>query len=987
MSHYDNHIDDFGPQLPESYEPGNYSGRRQTSQQRAYPAEDAGIPLAEQNLTKPRIRRGGTTAGRTEKRQTEPRPARSAKAKPSPKSEPKQKTTEYDTDLTTSGFVRFFTDHRTHKFFGLLLVAVALFLAVVTVSHLRSGAADQSMVINATVGEMAASGSTSNLGGPVGAKISHTIVTQWFGLGVIPFIAYFAVIGLSLLGVRKCRFWSATFQALLIGITTSVVLGLVSTNWPTTFAWGGMHGQYVNEYLRLYTGDLGAVGVSVLLIGAVFCVYLNYVSAFVKSRRAVYNARKERRRIAKLELERQRAEAEAELARAHSDMAEDISDEIIAIDPADKRETEFDIDSEDECISLDDIEDADSLESITPDYNLSAETDECTNTSQDLGFAVDDIDSSDEANITEQPAESIPSQPKDLPVADENPTCDIMDNDTEDENTDLYNPTPEDPVMETHLPEETLYQPDDDEYADDQNPEDAELDIEANEIEEATETEQPLYDPTAELSRYVKPPVDLLIESKDTGLNVDIEELEENKQRIIRTLLEYGIPIADIKATVGPTITLFEIVPAEGVRIASIRRLEDDIARSLAAEGIRIVAPIPGRGTVGIEVPNHVKHTVSMRSVLTSKAYQDSKMGLPMALGTTISNEVFIVDLKKMPHLLVAGATGQGKSVGLNAIIASLIYKRHPAELKFVLVDPKMVEFSLYSKLERHFLAKIEGEEDAIVTDPEKVKATLNSLCLEMDNRYRLLKDAYVRSLEEYNDKFINHRLNPEKGHRYMPYIVVVVDELADLIMMAGKEVEMPIARIAQKARAVGIHLIIATQRPSTNVITGMIKANFPARMAFRVAQMVDSKTILDRPGANSLIGKGDMLFSINSIVDRVQCAFISTEEVTSICDWISEQPGYDSAYYLPEYEPDTPDTTGVSGDRDSLFEECATFVVTSGTSSTSSLQRKFGIGYNRAGKIMDQLEASHIVGPANGGKPRAILVDAIGLERILECN
>ncbi|MCF0219775.1 MAG: DNA translocase FtsK [Muribaculaceae bacterium] len=532
------------------------------------------------------------------------------------------------------------------------------------------------------------------------------------------------------------------------------------------------------------------------------------------------------------------------------------------------------------------------------------------------------------------------------------------------------------------------------------NPEDEDdvaMVIETPEIEQAegeistdpeADVQSDMYDPRADLSRYQFPTLDLLKDYGDTQGNVNKEEQEENKERITKTLNDFGIPISSIKATIGPTVTLYEIVPAEGIRIAKVKRLEDDIALSLAALGIRIIAPIPGKGTIGIEVPNKDPQTVAMRSVLGSKVFAECQMALPMALGCTISNEVFIADLAKMPHLLVAGATGMGKSVGLNAIIASLLYKKHPAELKFVLVDPKQVEFSLYSKLERHYLAKLPDEEDAIVTKPEKVLATLNSLCVEMDNRYELLKYAGCRTLKEYNEKFVRRVLNPEKGHRFLQYIVVIVDEFADLIMTAGKEVEKPIARIAQKARAVGIHMILATQRPSTNVITGVIKANFPGRIAFRVFQMVDSRTILDRPGANQLIGRGDMLFSNNGNIERVQCAFIDTPEVDAICDFIDGQIGYDSAYLLPEFVPES-DGDSAAGhniaDRDPLFDESARFVVQSNTASTSSLQRRYSIGYNRAGKIMDQMEAAGIVGPAMGGKPRQVLMDSLSLERLLE--
>lgn len=499
------------------------------------------------------------------------------------------------------------------------------------------------------------------------------------------------------------------------------------------------------------------------------------------------------------------------------------------------------------------------------------------------------------------------------------------------------------------------------------------------------------YDPTKELANFKFPTLDLLRDIPMKAINVDINEQEENKKRIKETLLNYGIPIKHIDVCVGPTITLFEIIPADGVRISKIKSLEDDIALSLAALGIRIIAPIPGRGTIGIEVPNREPQTVSMRSVLGSKKFQNFGGELPMALGCTITNDVFIADLAKMPHLLVAGATGQGKSVGLNAIITSLLYKKHPAELKFVLIDPKQVEFSLYGELENHYLAKLPDEDRCIITDSEKVVPTLNSLVTEMENRYELLREARVRNIKEYNAKFINRDLNPEKGHHFMPYIVVIIDEFCDLIMEAGKDVERPIVRIAQKARAIGIHMIIATQRPSTNVITGLIKANFPGRIAFKVTAMVDSRTILDCSGAQQLIGKGDMLFSANGTMTRIQCAFIDTPEVEKVCVHVSDQIGYGMAYELPPYVPEDCSTDGgMSGttiggqDRDPLFEEAAIFIVAGDTASTSSLQRKFGIGYNRAGRMMDQMEAAGIVGPSQGGKPRRVLVDSIQLSNII---
>lgn len=496
------------------------------------------------------------------------------------------------------------------------------------------------------------------------------------------------------------------------------------------------------------------------------------------------------------------------------------------------------------------------------------------------------------------------------------------------------------------------------------------------------------YDPRLDLSNYRFPGLDLLKKYETGNREVDMEEQNANKNRIIQTLDNYGIKIKSIKATVGPTITLYEIIPEDGVRISKIRNLEDDIAMSLSALGIRIIAPMPGKGTIGIEVPNKEPQIVSMQSIIASKKFQESTFDLPIAIGKTITNEIFMVDLCKMPHLLVAGATGQGKSVGLNAIITSILYKKHPAEVKFVLVDPKMVEFNIYSAIEKHFLAKLPDSDKAIITDFTKVIHTLNSLTKEMDDRYDLLMKAGTRNIKEYNEKFINRRLNPVKGHKYMPYIVVVIDEFGDLIMTAGKEIELPIARIAQKARAVGIHMVIATQRPTTNIITGTIKANFPARVAFRVTSMIDSRTILDGPGANQLIGRGDLLFSQGSDISRVQCAFVDTPEVQNISEFICKQQGYSTAFLLPEYigeeNADKPGSVDLS-DRDSLFDEAARLIIIHQQGSTSLIQRKFSIGYNRAGRIMDQLEAAGIVGPFEGSKARQVIVqDEYQLEQIL---
>jgi S-DNA-T family DNA segregation ATPase FtsK/SpoIIIE len=498
------------------------------------------------------------------------------------------------------------------------------------------------------------------------------------------------------------------------------------------------------------------------------------------------------------------------------------------------------------------------------------------------------------------------------------------------------------------------------------------------------------YDPELDLSSYQLPPIDLLdTHGQTSGISINKEELEENKNKIVETLSNYKIAIDKIKATVGPTVTLYEVIPAPGVRISKIKNLEDDIALSLSALGIRIIAPIPGKGTIGIEVPNSNPQIVSMKALIQSDKFQNSKFELPVALGKTISNETLVADLTKMPHLLMAGATGQGKSVGLNAILVSLLYKKHPSQVKFVLIDPKKVELTLFNKIERHFLAKLPGEEEAIITDTGKVVATLNSLCIEMDNRYDLLKDAQVRNIKEYNAKFIQRRLNPEKGHQYLPYIVLVIDEFADLIMTAGKEVETPIARIAQLARAIGIHLIVATQRPSVNVITGVIKANFPGRIAFRVTSKIDSRTILDAGGADQLIGRGDMIYSTGSEIIRLQCGFVDTPEVEKICNFIGEQRAYPNALLLPEYIDEKAASTkgGFDDeDRDEKFEEAARIIVIHQQGSASLLQRKLKLGYNRAGRIVDQLEAAGIIGPFEGSKARKVFVaDEISLERLLD--
>ncbi|MBV6644690.1 MAG: DNA translocase FtsK 4TM domain-containing protein [Cyclobacteriaceae bacterium] len=547
--------------------------------------------------------------------------------------------------------------------------------------------------------------------------------------------------------------------------------------------------------------------------------------------------------------------------------------------------------------------------------------------------------------------------------------------------------TKPEPSFSFELPDELQGVTNDETQLEQEEEEELEMEVASPSFEEKSATKSENYDPTLDLPHYKYPSPSLLIDYPPKDVMVSKEELEQNKDKIVETLVNFKIGISSIKATIGPTVTLYEIVPEAGVKISKIKNLEDDIALSLAALGIRIIAPIPGRGTIGIEVPNKNREMVDIKSVITTEKFMKSDMELPVVLGKTISNEVYVTDLAKMPHLLMAGATGQGKSVGLNVVLTSLIYKKHPSQLKFVLVDPKKVELTLFNKLERHFLAMLPDSEEAIITDTTKVVHTLNSLCIEMDNRYNLLKDAGCRNLKEYNKKFTNRRLNPQKGHTYLPYIVLVIDELADLMMTAGKEIETPIARLAQLARAIGIHLIVATQRPSVNVITGIIKANFPARLSFRVTSKVDSRTILDAGGAEQLIGMGDMLLSLGSDITRLQCAFVDTPEVDDLCEFVGDQRGYDSAYMLPEFVGEEESGIGEVDltERDALFEDAARLIVVHQQGSTSLIQRKMKLGYNRAGRLIDQLEAAGIVGPFEGSKAREVLIkDEYSLEQLL---
>lgn len=839
---------------------------------------------------------------------------------------PKTKETEKNWLENTKENV---TSFRSRLAIGITLAIISLTMLIVLISFLKSGGVDQSIAANGTIEQIAsAPEGVANAGGAFGAKLSHILFVDGLGIGSFILAFYLAYVALALFGVVKIKFWQFTFKCLFTAVALSIIIGLLTYNTESIVHWGGNHGHYVNQWLYHVSDVIGAYAVSIFLLGMLVVMYLHQIHSFYANASGTITKRRE--------------------------------------------------------AMMDVIKSTKSNRGKIEEFPANDEVEE---TDEQKGSALHPLEQEPvAASASQQPAYgfSIDDEPKDEPVkvmgSVKKPLAPLSIDDEPAEQDDVVdNPfVIDEPVAKEsnevgfNIVARSTEEKEKDEA------DDAFSDITANDFKP--------YDIRDELSRYKFPTPELLKERpvKD-GINID--EQNENKELIVRTLKSYDIEITRIEATIGPTVTRYEIVPSEGERIARIRRLEDDIARSLSALGIRIIAPIPGKDTIGIEVPNRDPQMVSMRSVVNSKKFRDTNMALPMALGVTITNDIFIADLVKMPHLLVAGGSGQGKSVGMHAIITSLIYKKHPGELKFVLIDPKQLEFSLYNKLDKHFLAKLPDEEDAIVTDPMKAVTTLSSICVEMDNRYTLLKTAGVRTIEEYNRKFSERRLNPEKGHKFMPYIVVIVDEFADLISTAGKDILLYISRIVAKARAAGIHMIIATQRPSTDVITGVIKSNFLGRIAFRVMQMVDSRTILDQPGANRLIGNGDMLFSHNSKMERVQCAFIETQEVESIVDFIDSQIGYPTPYILPEPERESggaaPGAIDLSK-RDELFDDCARFIVQNSTASTSSLQRRFGIGYNKAGKIMDQLEAAGIVGPADGQKPRAVLIDHIQLESIL---
>lgn len=865
-----------------------------------------------------------------------------------------KKSTDDDEPVKKSRWgIAFFTDTRWRIVFGITFIIIAAFLLVSVLSYFFTAAEDQSELYNTTLEQVVdnSQGTIKNIGGPGGALAAHRMVTHGLGLGAIPLLIYMVVIGLLLLGFRKCSFWSATFKALLLSVTLSMVFGFVCFSNEQIIPLGGYHGYYMNSLIIERFSWIGALAVSLILIGCVVGVYFYDIMKVYSAFKRRWDEQQARKRSAREKMGRILQQTDDTLGSiTEKDETDDKTSQQQEKSPSldllsflNGNKTDGEQQSDGEKSDLSATENQSDPKSFTNEF------DSIANTNNDDGI-----------DLTDSTDSTVPANNPTLYSGSQTDAENISGNE-DDLNSDGTEESQNGNEFAIH---------------------------ESKEIEAAKKIDVNKLDPTSELPRYKMPSLDLLHEAKEKHDSVDVVEIEDKKNQIIEALSKYGIGISKIEATVGPTVTMYEIVPAEGVKIATIKRLEEDIAMALAALSTRIIAPIPGKSAIGIEVPNKEKQMVSVSTIFSSKDFQECKYELPIALGATIENEVFIADLAKMPHLLVAGATGKGKSVGMNIIINSLLYKKHPAELKFVLVDPKMVEFHPYRKLENHYLAQVPDAENAIITDTSKVIDTLKSLCVEMDERYKLLQKAEVVKITHYNDLYINKRLSPVEGHRFLPYIVVIVDEYADLVMTAGKEVETPIARLAQKARAVGMHVIIATQRPSANIITGIIKANFPARIAFKTSSPIDSKIILENSGAHQLIGNGDMLISQDGELIRVQCAFISTDEIKEVAQYIGEQKGFNGPFLLPD-PPASGDKDGATGamggDWDSMLDEVARTVVTSGVASTSNVQRNFQIGYNRAGRIMDQLHVLGIVGPQQGSKPRDVLVDSYRLEEILQ--
>lgn len=824
---------------------------------------------------------------------------------------------------------------------GIFLGCIGIYLLVAFVSYFVTCVQDQSLVNSEPIGHVLEK--ANNAGGEGGARISEFLINECFGLGSLVIVVWFVAMSLKML-IGRPRFKSVNFtiKCIIALLTVSLIIGLITIGAHSQVNWGGYHGRYVNEFIIGFVGWTGAVLLSMFMVAVFVMICLRDLIIWL---RGIYLKRKARKQA----MAEERAEQEAREAEIRRMQEQEQIDDLRAGEATQ-------LNPEAVAGVKDDDTQVDFSQTDMPLYNIPDE-------------AAEDIEPENEPEKSDSP------DMEEVQIG-----TDVVSDDTESNDQDQDE-------------DETEKSVDSSDAAQDKPAEDKMV-VNVSNIGEADKRQLRSQVDVWESTNYKFPPLDLLNQAQ-VKVSVDEEEQLENKEKIKATLLSFGIPITDIEATIGPTVTLYEIRPDAGVKISKIRGLVDDIALSLAAKGVRIIAPIPGKGTVGIEVANKDPQTVSMRAVIGSRKYQEKKLKqhLPVALGSTISQGIYMADLAEMPHLLVAGATGQGKSVGLNAIIASLMYSLAPWQLKFVMIDPKQVEFSLYNKIKDHYMAVIPEDVDSdepVITDTTtgKVEAVLNSLVIEMENRYSLLKDAHVRNIEEYNSKIKACQLNPENGHKFLPYIVVIVDEFGDLIMSSGKSVEMPIARLAQKARAVGMHVIIATQRPSTNVITGIIKANFPARISFKVSSGVDSKTILDTSGAQQLIGRGDMLIFHKSEMVRVQCAFIDTPEVEAICNYVNRQPFAQGPYILPEPQiangEDGPADEVNMRERDPLFDEVARMIVNKGQASTSSIQRLFSLGYTRAGRIMDQMEQAHIVGPNQGGKPRAVLVDPMELENIL---
>ncbi|ANE53339.1 cell division protein FtsK [Flavisolibacter tropicus] len=899
----------------------------------------------------------------TEKEVKAEKPQKAARPKSKAPAEEKFKKDREE----TLDFKKLARDERTWKIIGTVSLLISIFLFIAFISYFFTWKEDQDKVLNNDAGFLGDNEvRVSNLLGRLGAYISHFFIYRGFGIASLLFCTFFFVVGINLLFERKVFSIWRNLKYVTFGLLiASVTFAFISPS--AAFPFGGRVGGMINNWLINFLGHFGTAAL-LLVVGASYLIWQFNPKFKMPERKPVIPREEiefpleeelkeegEKRNTAPVIVPATPAVAATDVPSINDMYAEKgnslkgegglIADNVVTdkengpVFEIIERQEELELEEASEELELEELPEEEEMEEVIEEE--------------------EDVELEVESSIEEKysGATLFIEQPKEEPVA-----------------------MPEEEVVYPTLPPKVAFVP--------PPPPSVDLPLEIKSAEEKPAEEKderekgyadlPPYEPTLDLRDYKYPVIELLETHGSEKIVQDPAELEANKNQIINTLKNYDITIQKISATVGPTVTLYEIVPAAGVRISRIKNLEDDIALSLAALGIRIIAPIPGRGTIGIEVPNVKKTVVSMKTLLSSEKFANSAHSLPIAIGKKIDNENFIVDLATMPHLLMAGATGQGKSVGLNAILVSLLYKKHPSQLKFVLIDPKKVELSVYRHIERHFLAKLPGEEDAIITDTKKVINTLNALCIEMDNRYDLLKEAGARNIKEYNEKFVKRKLNPQKGHQYLPFIVLVVDEFADLIMTAGKEVEMPIARLAQLARAIGIHLIIATQRPSVNIITGTIKANFPARIAFKVSSKIDSRTILDAGGAEQLIGKGDMLISYNGEIVRLQCAFVDTPEVEKIVEFISDQRGYAQAFMLPEYVDEKELEKGGdfdSSDRDPLFEEAARLIVQNQVGSTSLIQRRMKLGYNRAGRLMDQLEAAGVVGPNQGSKAREVLI------------